>query len=93
MPSFVRVGEFHLIATLGRGNEIDGDEDMLLQQVRELRASSVPVIGNDRVADILLIPEQALRRCIGTPEAPCRIDDVLPRPNDVIGPELSHSLM
>ena len=58
MPSPIGVILLRLIAGLRRAHEIDRNENVLLQQVRQLLAGGGAVVRNDRVADVFLILQQ-----------------------------------
>ena len=57
MPATVGVGDLRVVAGLGRAHEIDGDENVLLEQVGQPRAGGGAIIRDDGIADVFLIAE------------------------------------
>ena len=90
MPSLVRIRLLRCITCLCSRNQIDRNQNVLLEKIGQLRTRSSAVVLGDRVSDVLLILEQTLRSSLRTRIAECYRDDVLARPDNVIGPELSH---
>jgi hypothetical protein len=94
-PARILFRELVGVAGLGRADELYGDEDVLLEQVGQLVAGVLAVVRDDRVADVILVPEEAggggicvthRRRLEGAANGR---DDVLAGPEDVVRPELS----
>jgi hypothetical protein len=56
-----RARHFGVVAGLGRGHDIRGDQNVILQQRGELVAGIAAVVFGDRISDVGLILEQTLR--------------------------------
>src|SRR5262249_39756312 len=82
--------EPRFVAGLGGLDEIDCDQNVLLEQVGKSRTRIVAVEGHDGVPDVFLISQQSscggifVRRLLD-----CG-DDVLPRPDHMVGPKPPH---
>jgi hypothetical protein len=79
-----------LIARLRRQHEIGGDQDVLAEERGQPCAGGATVERLDRVADVLLVSEQALRGGGGVWQVGGGADDEQPRPRDVVLPETAH---
>jgi hypothetical protein len=78
------------VARLRRLQDLDGDQDVLAEQGRELAARSLAVERRDRVADVGLVPEQPRQRRVERRRAGGKVDDREPRPLDVLEPQAAH---
>jgi hypothetical protein len=90
VPAAQRVVQGGLVAGLGGGEHVHGDEDVVAQQVGELVGGVTPVERFERVADVGLVAQQPLG---GRPEVRQvgeEADDRHPGPDDVVLPQLAH---
>jgi hypothetical protein len=88
-PACVVLREAVVVAGLGGRDEVDGDHDVLLEELRELVACSLTVVAGDSRTDVLLVLQEPARGDIRVGRTSDGGDDVLARPEDMVGPELS----
>src|SRR5438552_1951252 len=93
VPAPIRFGNFRIVACLRGGDQIHGDENVLLEEIGELRAGRGSIVGYDRVADVFLIAKQPSCRRRSARIICGRLHDVEPSPEDMIGPQLSHGVV
>ena len=82
-----------LVSGLGRGKQVDGAIDVALEELRELLAGLIAVVGLDRVADVGLVLQQPRDGGLQIGEVVHEGDDRQPCPGDVVLPELSHLVL
>jgi hypothetical protein len=93
VPALVLARDLRIVAGLRRGHDARRDEDVILQQRRELAPRGRAVIRGDRIADVGLILQQPLRRRVLILRAGSRVDDEEPRIRDVIAPQPAHRIL
>src|SRR5262249_2932018 len=70
---------------------IDRNHDVFLEQPGKLITSRLSIVRDDGGADMLLVLEQASSRSSGIRGVVADCYDVLPRPYDVVCPQLAQS--
>ena len=90
-PAGLLGGDLGLVAGLGRGDQIGGDEDVLRSSPVSAFAGGLAVERLDRVADVGLVLQQPADRRLGVRATRREADDREPRPRDVVFPELCAS--
>ena len=90
LPACLRVGQLRLVAGLGGGDHVGGDQDVLPELRRQRIPGCLAVEGLDRVAEVRLVSEQAADRRRRVRRPARQADDREPRPGDVVLPEDAH---
>ncbi len=93
VPPGVLLGEKLIVAGEGCGNQVYGDEDVLLEQVGHRSAGFIAVERDDRVADVLLVAKEAAGSGAGVGATGNSRYDVLPGPDGVVGPKAVQGLL
>ncbi len=57
-PPLIVCLELFLLAGFGRGDQVNSNQDMLLQEIGESIASRLPIVGDDGIAEMLLVLQQ-----------------------------------
>src|SRR5262249_40093103 len=91
-PTRLRAADLRAVAALRRGDQIGGDQDVLAEELSELRADRLAVEGLDGIADVGLVAEQPRDGGARVGRIALEADDREPRPRDVVLPELAHVL-
>src|SRR5262245_11911090 len=86
-PLAVVLSELGVVAGLGGRDQVDRDHDVLLEQPGERLPGGGAVQGDDGVADVFLVLEQAAGSRRGVGRSGHRRDDVFAGPDHMVGPQ------
>ena len=86
-PALVALAELCLVVRDGNVHQLDSDEDVALEEVRQGRSGVGSVERDDGVTDVLLVSEQPSCGRLGVAGPGHRRDDVLAGPDCMVGPE------
>ena len=87
VPGGAAILDLGVVAGLGGGDEVTGDEDVVTQERFELRSGLVAVEPGDGVADVGLVLQEPGGGGVGVGQVGDGADDEQPRPGHVVLPE------